>query len=252
MLNPPRSLKTGTVYLVGAGPGDPELLTVKGLRLIRAADVILYDNLANEAILDHARGDSEQIYVGKKAGVHTLPQDKINVKLVELARAGKTVVRLKGGDPFILGRGGEECEELFRACVPFEIVPGVSSINGVTAYAGIPLTHRGYADNFAVSTGHQSIRNRNKKLSVPKADTLVYLMGVTNLPNILSALREAGYNNNMPIAMIERGTTPRQKTAVGTLATIESEAAEADIQPPALIIVGKVVKLKGKINWFNK
>ncbi|MBF0433200.1 MAG: uroporphyrinogen-III C-methyltransferase [Fibrobacteria bacterium] len=244
------SKKTGVVYLVGAGPGDPELLTVKGQRLIKEADVILFDKLANDEILMLAKKKTEKLYVGKKAGFHIVPQSEINRKLVELAKAGKKVVRLKGGDPFVLGRGGEECEYLKKHDVPFEIIPGISSILGVTAYAGIPLTHRDYADNFAVATGHQSVINETKKLSVPKADTLVYLMGVTNLPNILEALQAAGYKDTMPIALIERGTTKHQKVATGTIKNIQSKVKKEGIEPPALIIVGNVVKLRKKINWF--
>jgi uroporphyrin-III C-methyltransferase len=244
-------MKKGKIYLVGAGPGDLELITVKGQRLIKKADVVLFDKLANSAVLKMARKTAELIDVGKKAGYHLMTQIQINKKLVELAKAGKTVVRLKGGDPFILGRGGEEAEYLKKNKIEFEVVPGVSAISGATAYAGIPLTHRLYADNFAVATGHQSIKNRKRKLSVPKADTLVYLMGVTNLPNIIQALLKAGYPKSWPIAMIEQGTTKKQKVVTGTLARIETRAKKADVQPPALIVVGKVVKLKEKISWYG-
>jgi uroporphyrinogen III methyltransferase/synthase len=243
-------VEKGKVYLVGAGPGDTDLLTVKGKRLIQKAEIILYDKLANNAILKFRKKNAELIDVGKRSGCHNMPQTEINRKLVELAKTGKKIVRLKGGDPFILGRGGEEAEHLRKNGIKFEIVPGVSSINGVTAYAGIPLTHRNFSDNFAVATGHQSIKNRNKKLSVPKADTLVYLMGVTNLPNILNALYQAGYTKEMSIAMIEQGTTNRQKVVTGTLANILIKAEKAGIQPPALIVVGRVVKLHKKISWF--
>lgn len=246
-----KPVKKGKVYLVGAGPGDTDLLTVKGKRLIQKADIILYDKLANNAILKFRKKNAELIDVGKRSGCHNMPQNRINSTLADLAATGKIVVRLKGGDPFILGRGGEEAEHLRKKGIAFEIVPGISSVNGVTAYAGIPLTHRNYSDNFAVATGHQSIKNSSKKLSVPKADTLVYLMGVTNLPNILKALYRAGYTREMSIAMIQQGTTEHQKVVTGTLGTIELKVRKAGIKPPALIVVGRVVKLHKKIGWFQ-
>ncbi len=245
-------MEKGKVYLVGAGPGDPELLTVKGQRLMRGADVILYDKLASPAILKEAKKGAEFIDVGKRAGNHLVPQGNINKMLADLAKSGKSVVRLKGGDPFILGRGGEEVEYLRKQGVAYEIIPGISSILGATAYAGIPLTHRHYADNFAVATGHQSIKNKKRTLSVPQADTLVYLMGVSNLGNIVKELLAAGYKPNLPIAIIQQGTTKNQKTITATLCGIESKAKKEGIEPPALIIAGNVVKLRNKIKWFEE
>jgi uroporphyrin-III C-methyltransferase len=243
--------KKGKVYLVGAGPGDPDLITIKGKTLLKKADVILYDKLASETLLKSAKKSTRLINVGKRSGKHIVPQPRINELLVHWAGQVKTVVRLKGGDPFILGRGGEEAEYLAKHKIKFEIVPGVSAISGAPAYAGIPLTHRYIADNFAVATGHTQVEKSTRKLSVPRADTLVYLMGVRNLPNILKALFKAGYKENMPIALIQQGTTKQQKTITGTLKNILVRAKKAAVKPPALIIVGNVVKLKKKIGWFE-
>ena len=239
------------VYLVGAGPGDPGLLTIKGLELVRRADVIVYDRLVHPAILGHASPDAEMIYVGKASSAHTMKQDEINRLLVEKAREGKDVVRLKGGDPFVFGRGGEEAEALVEAGIPFEVVPGVTSAIAAPAYAGIPVTHRDFCSAVTITTGHRRDGASDSSDRSDLSDTAVFLMGVENLPNIVSELLKAGRNPDTPVALIRWGTRPEQETLVGTLADIVEKAREADFKPPAVTIVGEVVKLREKLRWFD-
>lgn len=241
----------GIVYLVGAGPGDPGLLTLRGLECLQKADVVVHDRLANHQLLAHA-SQAELIDVGKQPDHHPVPQNRINTILVEQARQGKTVVRLKGGDPFVFGRGGEEAQALAEAGLPFEIVPGVTSAISVPAYAGIPVTQRGVACNVAFITGHCAGSKQldiNWQALASGVDTLVFLMGVHNLPLIVTSLIEAGCPPKRPIALIERGTLPEQKVVIGTLTDILEKAAE--IKPPAIIIVGEVVNLHTTLDWFK-
>lgn len=245
----------GKVYLVGAGPGDPGLITVKGMECLNMADVVIYDHLVNEGLLKSAKQGTQIIYAGKKGGRHTLSQEKINQLLIEKARAGYTVVRLKGGDPFIFGRGGEEAEELSRAGIPFEIVPGVTSAIAVPAYAGIPLTHRGYSSTVAFVTGHEDPEKEKsvidwERLSLA-SDTIVVLMGIKNLKEIVENLIRYGRNKETPAALIRLGTTPRQKTLSAPLKTIVRLAKEKGFLPPAILVVGKVADLRDKLNWFE-
>ena len=246
----------GKVYLVGAGPGDPGLITVKAVDLLAGADVVVYDFLANPALLAHASPDAEMIYVGKKGGDHTLAQEQINKLIVELALAGKNVVRLKGGDPFIFGRGGEEAEDLYDAGVPFEVVPGVSSVVAAPAYAGIPLTHRNYTANVGFVTGHEDPTKPESSLHWDKLSTalgtLVFVMGVKNLPNITANLIKNGRPPETPAALVRWGTTPEQETLVGTVGDIADLAREKKMKPPAVLVVGGVVELREKLNWFEK
>jgi uroporphyrin-III C-methyltransferase len=241
----------GKVYLVGAGPGDPGLMTVRGLELLRNASVIVYDQLVNPALLDEVGAHATRIFVGKKAGRHCIAQEEINQVLIAHARAGHEVVRLKGGDPFVFGRGGEEAEALAEADIPFEIVPGVSSAVAVPAYAGIPLTHRRFASSFAVVTGHEA-RKANSSVDWAKlataADTLVILMGLSNLSIIVKKLIANGRSPHTPVAVICSGTTSEQESVVGTLANIVEKSAL--LEAPALIVVGDVVSLADKLKWF--
>ncbi len=247
---------TGKVFLVGAGPGDPGLITLKGVRLLQQAEVVIYDFLASPELLRHVSKEAEIIYVGKKGGDHTLPQNEINQLIINKALLGKRVVRLKGGDPFIFGRGGEEAEELAKAGIPFEIVPGVTSAIAVPAYAGIPLTHRRYNTGVAFFTGHEDPTKealaQGSEKQTGRADTLVFLMGVKNLPSIVESLFQEGLDPNTPAALIRWGTTSRQKTITGTLETIIQKAEEAALTPPAIFIVGKVVELRDTLNWFER
>jgi uroporphyrinogen III methyltransferase/synthase len=246
---------TGMVFLVGAGPGDPGLITVKGLNCIARADVIVYDYLASPALLAHANPDAEMIYVGKKGGDHTLPQEGINALIVEKALQGNTVARLKGGDPFIFGRGGEEAEVLIAAGVPFEVVPGVTAAIGASAYAGIPLTHRDYTSDVAFVTGHEDPTKAESSIDwralATGIGTLVFFMGVKNLPTIAANLVAGGRPADTPVAVIRWGTTPRQRTVTGTLSTIVDETRKAGIKAPAIIIVGGVVNLRKTMRWFE-
>ena len=248
--------KKGKVYLVGAGPGDPGLLTIKGRECISRADVVIYDFLANPVFLEHARDGAELIYVGKQGGCHTASQEEINTLIVEHARQGRIVVRLKGGDPFIFGRGGEEAEELVDAGVDFEVVPGVTSAIAVPAYAGIPLTHRDHTATVAFITGHEDPKKEKSSIAWDKlatgAGTLVFLMGVGNLRAIAARLVEYGRSPGTPVAVIRRGTCPDQETVLGTLDTIAEVAEEAGIRPPAIIVVGEVAKLREKLEWFER
>jgi uroporphyrinogen III methyltransferase/synthase len=243
------------VYLVGAGPGDPGLMTVKGLACLQRANVVIYDRLVSPALLRQAPRGCEMIDVGKSPRRHTLPQEAINALLVEKALAGKVVVRLKGGDPFLFGRGGEEAEALAEAGVPFEVVPGVTSAIAAPAYAGIPVTHRDQTSSFAVVTGHEDPTKADSSLDWQKlttgVGTLVCLMGVGNLPKIVAKLIEHGRDPHTPVAIVQEGTEARQKTVTGTLADIVEKAREADIKPPAVTIVGEVVRLREKLRWFD-
>lgn len=249
-------LRNGLVYLIGAGPGDPGLITVKGLECVRKASVVIYDYLAAPALLKYARRDAELIYVGKKGGDHTLSQEGINALIVEKAREGHTVARLKGGDPFVFGRGGEEAEELIEAGIPFEIVPGVTSAIAAPAYAGIPLTHRKHTATVAFVTGHEDPTKEASTIDwaalAKGIGTLVFFMGVKNLPQIARRLVEHGRPADTPAALIRWGTTPRQQTVSGTLANIVQRAEEAGIKAPAIIVVGEVVSLRQTMRWFDK
>ncbi len=248
-------MKAGKVYLVGAGPGDPGLISVKGLESLKKADVIIYDRLLDDQLLDLATPTAEIIYVGKAAGEHTKPQAEINQLLVTKAKEGKTVVRLKGGDPFVLGRGGEEVEVLAQNCVPFEVVPGVTSAIAVPAYAGIPVTHRGIASSFAVITGHEDPGKEDSSINWEKlatgVDTLIFLMGMNNLPEIVSKLIEFGRPSDTPVAVIKEGTKPEQETVVGSLKDIVAKVKNHHLAPPATIIVGEVVRLRDELRWFD-
>ncbi|MGD9022775.1 MAG: uroporphyrinogen-III C-methyltransferase [Deltaproteobacteria bacterium] len=249
-------MKQGKVYLVGAGPGDPDLITVRGAECLKHADVVIYDFLAAPKLLKYVREGAETIYVGKKGGDHTLPQDKINELIVAKAKAGQTVVRLKGGDPFIFGRGGEEAEELAHAGISFEIVPGVTSAIAAPAYAGIPLTHRKYNTSVAFITGHEDPTKEQSTIDWSRlatgVGTLVFLMGIKNLPSIAENLIAAGRDPKTPVALVRWGTTPHQVTVTGTLDTIVTDAKVASLKPPAIIIVGEVIQLRDTLNWFEK
>ncbi len=249
-------MKQGKVYLVGAGPGDPGLMTVKGLDCLRRADVVVYDRLVEESVLNEVRPEAEKIYVGKADKLHILEQDAINQLLLEKAREGKVVVRLKGGDPFVLGRGGEEARILTRHGIPFEVVPGVTSASAVPAYAGIPVTHRGVASSFAVITGHKASDRGEPRISWDKlatgADTLIILMGMRNLAEIVDQLIKHGRSPSTPIAVVTQGTTFRQKCLVGTLEDILAKVKSENLQPPSVVVVGDVVKLRKYLRWFDK
>lgn len=241
----------GIVYLVGGGPGDPGLLTIRGMEYLRRAEVVVHDRLSNDQLLSYAP-QAELIDVGKSANHHPIPQSEINHILVQKASEGKIVVRLKGGDPFVFGRGGEEAQALVHAGIPFEVVPGVTSAIAVPAYAGIPVTQRGMASSVAFITGHCAGSNPldlNWKALAEGIDTLVFLMGVSSLPMIVKALIEAGRSSDTPVAVIEKGTLPEQKIVTGTLANIMERTTE--IQPPSIVIVGEVVDLHSTLNWFE-
>jgi len=248
-------VKRGKVYLIGAGPGDPGLLTVKGLECLKQADVVIYDRLIDDSLLDAACPDAEKLYVGKSAHCHSLEQEEINHLLITKARQGKVVVRLKGGDPFVLGRGGEEAETLVMNHIPFEVVPGVTSALAVPAYAGIPVTHRDLASSFVVITGHEAADKEESAIDWAKlstgADTLVLLMSVGNLAYIVNHLIENGRPPDTPVAIIANGTSPRQQTLVGTLENIVERVKQKDLQPPAVIVVGEVVRLRERLRWFD-
>ncbi len=241
----------GEVYLVGAGPGDPELLTLKALRLMQQADVVIYDRLVSESIMNLCRRDAIKIYVGKARSNHAVPQEGINALLVKYAQEGKRVCRLKGGDPFIFGRGGEEIQELYEAGVAFQVVPGITAASGCSAYAGIPLTHRDYAQSVRFLTGHLKEGSPELPWSelVYEHQTLVLYMGLVGLEKICARLIEHGQRSDMPVALISKGTTPEQKVVIGTLADIASKVTEHQIQAPTLTIIGEVVKLREQLQW---
>lgn len=245
----------GKVYIVGAGPGDKDLITVKGLRCIQEADVILYDRLINKELLEYAKPNAKLIFCGKLPKRHAMIQDHINYSLVQHAKQGKVVTRLKGGDPFVFGRGAEEAQILAEHGIPYEIVPGITSGIAASAYAGIPVTHRDYSSSFAIVTGHMKegkdseIKWENLAKGV---DTLAIYMGVGNLPYISSQLLKYGKSPKTPVALIYMGTFEVQQTVVGTLETIVEIAQENNIQNPSMIIVGEVVKVREKIKWFEE
>ncbi|MEZ0322843.1 MAG: uroporphyrinogen-III C-methyltransferase [Hydrogenothermaceae bacterium] len=243
----------GKVYITGAGPGDLDLLTLKALKVIQQADVILYDRLINEEILSFAKKDAIFVYVGKEDGKHTIPQEEINQLLYKYALNYENVVRLKGGDPFIFGRGSEEALYLALRGIEFEIIPGITSVVAVPAYAGIPLTHRGITSSFRVITGHEAPDKPNSMIdweSLKTEETIVILMGLHNIEKIMKKLIEVGKNPKTPVAVIQAGTTENQKVVVGTVDSI-SEISK-DLQSPAIIVIGEVVKLRDSINWFEK
>lgn len=243
----------GEVYLVGAGPGDPDLLTFRALRLMQQADVVVHDRLVSQPILDLCRRDADFIYVGKARSHHAVPQEEINQLLVRLAQAGKRVCRLKGGDPFIFGRGGEEIGELAAAGVPFQVVPGITAASGCAAYAGIPLTHRDYAQSVRFVTGH--LKDGSPELPwselIHEHQTLVLYMGLTGLERIGQELIRHGMAADMPVALVSHGTTPQQQVVVGTLADIAGKVAGSGIHAPTLTIIGRVVELRDTLNWFR-
>lgn len=252
----PNKTQKGKVYLVGAGPGDPDLITVKGMHCIAEADVLIYDYLAAKVLLNYARPECECIYVGKKGGDHTMAQKQINSLIAEKALAGHIVTRLKGGDPFIFGRGGEEAEVLIAAGVAFEIVPGVTSAIAAPAYAGIPLTHRQFTSTVAFITGHEDPTKDQSNIdwaSLAKGiGTLVFLMGVRNLPHIVDRLKQNGKPADTPAALVRWGTTSQQQTVTGTLDNIVEKARAADMKAPAIIIIGEVVSLRDNLQWFEQ
>lgn len=251
-----RKRAPGKVFLVGAGPGDPGLLTIRGLELLRDAEVVIYDRLVGEDVLAEAPDGAERIYVGKEAGSHTIPQDRINALLVAKASEGRRVVRLKGGDPFVFGRGGEEAEALAQAGIPFEVVPGVTSAVAVPAYAGIPLTHRGVATSFAVVTGREDPAKPETQVNwdglATGADTIVCLMGVKQLPHVVEQLLRHGRPAGTPIALIRWGTWPSQETLSGTLGDIVEQVAVHNFGPPAVAVIGEVVRLRERFRWLQE
>lgn len=246
-------MSVGTVSLVGAGPGDPGLLTVRGLEVLRMAEVVIYDRLVNPVLLDEALPEAIRIFAGKLTGTHPLPQEQINALLIAHARRGRRVIRLKGGDPFIFGRGGEEAEALAEAGIPFEVVPGVSSAVAAPAYAGIPLTHRWLSSSFAVVTGHEDGCKDEPAVDWARlataVDTLVVLMGVKALPRVVNQLLVHGRSPETPVALIRWGTTEAQETITGTLADILDRTE--GLEPPVVIVIGAVVALRDRLRWFE-
>ncbi len=245
--------QSGEVYLVGAGPGDPDLLTFRALRLMQQAEVVLYDRLVAPVIVDLCRKDAERIYVGKKRDKHTLPQTEITQLLADLAKQGKRVLRLKGGDPFIFGRGGEEIELLAAENIPFQVVPGITSASGCSSYAGIPLTHRDYANTCVFVTGHlkDGSMDLNWTTLIQPKQTIAVYMGVMCLEVLSHELIKRGLPKTIPAALIQQGTTPQQKVYIGDLATLPEIAKQHEIKPPTMIIIGEVVKLHESLSWFD-
>jgi len=253
MLENEDNIQRGEVYLVGAGPGDPDLLTFRALRLMQKADVVVYDNLVSKPILEMARRDAQRIFVGKKRADHTMRQEEINELLVRLAKEGKRVLRLKGGDPFIFGRGGEEIETLAADGIPFQVVPGITAASGVASYAGIPLTHRDHAQSCVFVTGHLKDGTMNldwDMLARPKQTVVVY-MGLHGLETLCAKLIKHGLPGTTPIAIVQQGTTQNQRVVSGSLATLPGLPQVAELQAPTLIIIGGVVSLREKLSWFN-
>ncbi|MGJ0491362.1 siroheme synthase CysG [Methylobacter sp.] len=253
LINQKGNINVGEVYLVGAGPGAADLLTFRALRLMQQADVVVYDRLVSPEILDLARRDSEKIYVGKQRYNHALPQESINILLADLAKAGKRVVRLKGGDPFIFGRGGEEIETLMQQGINFQVVPGITAASGCATYAGIPLTHRDHAQSCTFVTGHlkdNSINLNWKQLAAPN-QTIVIYMGLVGLEKICQSLIEHGSPKDLPAALVQQGTTINQRVITGTLESLPGIVADQDIKPPTLVIIGTVVTLHDKLDWFH-
>lgn len=244
----------GTVYLVGAGPGDPNLLTLRAAQLIAEADVLVYDYLVSPDVLNLARPDAERIFAGKRRGDHAMPQADLNLLLVKLAKEKKRVVRLKGGDPYIFGRGGEEVETLSQHGINFEVTPGITAASGIAAYAGIPLTHRDYAQACVFVTGHlkNGTIDLDWKALARRHQTVVIYMGLVGLPVLCAKLVENGLPREWPAAIVQQGTTPTQRTVTGTLTTLPGLAAEAGLRAPTLIIVGEVVKLHPRLAWSSK
>ena len=244
---------SGEVFLVGAGPGDPELLTLRALHLIQKADVCIYDNLVSKEILELVRRDAHMIYAGKLRNNHTIEQKEINQLLVNYAKKGLRVLRLKGGDPFMFGRGGEEISELMTQKIKFQVVPGITAASGVSAYAGIPLTHRDYSQSCIFITGHEKNGKLNINWSnlIHENQTIVIYMGLNSLPIIVQNLIDSGMRKNMPIALVQEGTTEKQKVMVSTISRVISKTLKSDIQSPVIIIIGEVVKLRKTIKWFN-
>lgn len=248
-------MKKGKVYLIGTGPGDPDLITLKGIEYLKRADVVVHDQLVGYLILDYANSSAEKIYVGKTGNKHFVEQDQINMLLVAKALSGKTVARLKGGDPFVFGRGGEEAQFLKKNGIEFEIVPGVTSAIAVPAYAGIPVTHRGVSSSVAVVTGHEDPLKKKSSINwkglATGTDTLVFLMGMANLPNIVTRLMESGRAPGTPVAIIKDGTLPAQEIVTGTLKTIVAKAKKQNMSAPAVIVIGEVVRFRNNIKWFD-
>jgi uroporphyrinogen III methyltransferase / synthase len=252
-----KEIKSGKVYLVGAGPGDPSLITLRGAALLEKAEVVVYDYLASQKLLRYVPRKAEYIYAGKKGGgVHTHSQEEINQILVDRALQGKIVVRLKGGDPFIFGRGGEELQELVKAGVDFEAVPGVTSASAAATYAGVPITHRGYTSSVAFITGHEDPTKEDSNLAWDKISTgigtLVFYMGIKNLDSITKNLMENGRDPKTPVAVVRWASSSKQQSLVGTLDTIAGKVKEEKLKPPAIVVVGDVVGLRDKLNWFEK
>lgn len=249
------TIKPGKVYITGAGPGDPGLLTLNAKKALEAADVLIYDHLVSEDCMKFCKESIKKIYVGKTAGKHTYPQEEINRMIAEEALAGNTVVRLKGGDPFIFGRGSEECLYLRECNIPFEVVPGISALSAVPAYAGIPLTHRNLSTHFCVVTGHEEFGKDsfsvNWKTVAELGGTLVIYMGITNIRGIADELMKHGRESDTPVSVIRWGTTPQQELVVGTLSTIADQIEAVQLRPPGLIIIGEVVDYHNQINWFQ-
>lgn len=243
----------GEVYLVGGGPGDPDLLTFRALRLMQQCDVCVYDKLVSAEVMELVRRDAELIYVGKSRDQHTLPQEEINALLARLALEGKRVLRLKGGDPFIFGRGGEEIETLMQHGIPFQVVPGITAANGVSSYAGIPLTHRDYAQACLFITGHLKDGSLDldwQAMARPQQTVVIY-MGLVGLAQICARLMVEGVSPQMPVAVIQQGTTQKQKVVVSTLENLAVDVEKAGLKPPSLTIIGEVVNLRARLNWFN-
>ncbi|MBT3205358.1 MAG: uroporphyrinogen-III C-methyltransferase [Gammaproteobacteria bacterium] len=243
----------GEVFLVGAGPGDPDLLTFRALRLMQKADVIVYDRLVSDPIMDLVRRDAERIYAGKERSNHAIPQENINQLLVRLAKEGKRVLRLKGGDNFIFGRGGEEISELIDEDIPFQVVPGITAASGCTTYAGIPLTHRDYAQACIFVTGHlkDGTSDLNWEMLSHKNQTVVFYMGLNNVKSLCEELKKHGRDSKTPAALIEKGTTPDQRVFIGDLDTLAELVLKNDVKAPTLIVVGEVVELHNKLHWFK-